>query len=68
MSPRYDTADLMLKAELSAACCLVGLVDVSLSSNSQGTPLDDHKRHQAALHPAQDHKNPLWKTKFHMLA
>ena len=50
----------MEKAALLAACCLVGLEDVLLSSNSQETPLDDHKRHQAVLHPAQDHKNPLW--------
>lgn len=49
----------MEKAGLTAACCLVGLEDVSLSSNSQGTPLDDHKRRQAVLHQAQDHKNPL---------
>ena len=66
MSPRCDTVDLMEKAALLAACCLVGLEDVLLSSNSQETPLNDHKRHQAVLHLAQDHKNPLWE-KNHML-
>lgn len=63
-SPPYDTVDLKLTAGLSAAGCLVGWVGVLPSSNFQETPLSDRMRHQAALHPEQDHKIPMCKTKF----
>ncbi|KAL9958010.1 hypothetical protein ACROYT_G034971 [Oculina patagonica] len=51
----------MVTAGQSAACCLVDSVDVLLSNNSQETPLGDHKHRRVALHPEQDHKNPLCK-------
>lgn len=68
MSPQCDTVGLMVMAGLKAACCRVGSVDVSLSSNSQETLLGGHKHRRVALHPEQDHKNPLCETKFCVLA
>ena len=51
---------LVVLAGQSAACCLADSVDVLPASNSQETRPGDHKHRQAALHPGQGHKIPLW--------